>query len=73
MKDQGKQAKTCHKIVGYDANALIYLWATMQDMPTGSFTRRREETGSREKVLPGWQPSGSSGRHMKEEFLYATK
>ena len=32
------------KIVGYDANAL-YLWAIMQDMPTGSFTRRREETG----------------------------
>ena len=44
MEDQGKQAKTCQKIVGYDANAL-YLWAIMQDMPTGSFTRRREETG----------------------------
>ena len=44
MEDQGKQAKTCPKIVGYDANAL-YLWAIMQDMPTGSFTRRREETG----------------------------
>ena len=34
----------CQKIVGYDANAL-YLWAIMQNMPTGSFTRRREETG----------------------------
>ena len=45
MEDQGKQAKTFQKIVGYDANALIYLWATMQDMPTRSFTRRREETG----------------------------
>ena len=44
MEDQEKQAKTCQKIVGYDANAL-YLWAIMQDMPTGSFTRRREETG----------------------------
>ena len=33
----------CQKIVGYDANAL-YLWAIMQNMPTGSFTRRREET-----------------------------
>ena len=46
MEDQGKQAKTCQKIVGYDANAL-YLWAIMQDMPTGSFTRRQEETGSK--------------------------
>ena len=28
--------------MGYDANAL-YLWALMQDMPTGWYTRRREE------------------------------
>ena len=28
-------AKLCEKIVGYDANAL-YLWALMQNMPTGS-------------------------------------
>ena len=34
--------ETCRKIVGYDANAL-YLWAIMQDMPTGWYTRRREE------------------------------
>ena len=33
----------CQKIVEYDANAL-YLWAIMQNMPSGSFTRRREET-----------------------------
>ena len=39
MGDQGKQAKTCQKIVGYDANALKYLRAIMQDMPTRSFTR----------------------------------
>ena len=32
----------CRSIVGYDANAL-YLWAIMQDMPTGWYTRRREE------------------------------
>ena len=44
MEEQGKEQKMCQKIVGYDANAL-YLWAIMQDMPTGSFTRRREETG----------------------------
>ena len=34
--------ETCRSIVGYDANAL-YLWALMQDMPTGWYTRRREE------------------------------
>ena len=34
------------KIEGYDANAL-YLWAIMQDMPTGWYVRRREENGFR--------------------------
>ena len=34
--------ETCRSIVGYDANAL-YLWALMQDMPTGWYKRRREE------------------------------
>ena len=34
--------ETCISIVGYGANAL-YLWALMQDMPTGWYTRRREE------------------------------
>ena len=43
MKRQEKEAKTCQKIVGYNANAL-YLWAIMQNMQTGSFTRRRKET-----------------------------
>ena len=38
--------ETCRSIVGYDANAL-YLWAIMQDMPTGRYVRRREETGFR--------------------------
>ena len=36
--------KTCRSIVGYDANAL-YLWALMQDMPTGWYVRRRAENG----------------------------
>ncbi|MEE9391509.1 MAG: hypothetical protein V3W41_03290, partial [Planctomycetota bacterium] len=38
--------ETCRTVVGYDANAL-YLWAIMQDMPTGWYTRRREENGFR--------------------------
>ena len=36
--------ETCRSIVGYDANAL-YLWALMQDMPTGWYMRRRAENG----------------------------
>ena len=35
-------SELCRKIVGYDANSL-YLWTIMQDMPTGWYTRRREE------------------------------
>ena len=39
-------SELCRKVVGYDANAL-YLWALMQDMPTGWYVRRREENGFR--------------------------
>ena len=35
-------SELCRKIVGYDANAL-YLWALMQEMPTGWYVRRRAE------------------------------
>ena len=35
-------SEPCRSIVSYDANAL-YLWALMQDMPTGWYTRRRAE------------------------------
>ena len=44
----------CRSIVGYDANAL-YLLALMQDMPTGWYTRRREEKQFRPQQA---QPSG---------------
>jgi len=57
MEHQEKQPKICQTIVGYDANAL-YLWAIMQNMPTGAFTRRREETGfkreSSSKMATEW-------------------
>ena len=33
----------CRSIDGYNANTL-YLWALLYDMPTGWYTRRREET-----------------------------
>ena len=43
--------ETCRSTVGYDANAL-YLWALMQDMPTGWYTRRREEKQFRPQHAP---------------------
>jgi len=44
MREKGLEPKDCEAITGYDANGL-YLFALMQDMPTGAYTRRREETG----------------------------
>ena len=72
MEDQGKQAKTCPKIVGYDVNAYIY-GPSCKTCPPDHLPEEGKNLASREKVLPGWQPSGLSGRHVKQEFLYATK
>ncbi len=44
--------KMCKKVVGYDANAL-YLWAIMQDMPTGMHIRRLEETSFKKEKTSG--------------------
>ena len=53
----GPAAKLCPKIVGYDTNAL-YLWALMQNMPTGSYTRRLGENEFKPKrsvrIAIGW-------------------
>jgi hypothetical protein len=48
MRARGKESKPCKNVVGYDANAL-YLWAIMQDMPTGQYTRRLEEDGFKKR------------------------
>ena len=42
QNEYGEAAPPCRSIVGYDANAL-YLWSLIQDMPTGWYTRRRED------------------------------
>ncbi|XP_066285616.1 uncharacterized protein [Branchiostoma lanceolatum] len=42
MRENGREPKTCQKVIGYDANAL-YLWSLMQGMPTGCYIRRRAE------------------------------
>ncbi|XP_019633364.1 PREDICTED: uncharacterized protein LOC109476787 [Branchiostoma belcheri] len=47
MTDSGKQPKLCQKVIGFDANAL-YLWALMQDMPTGYYIRRQADKEFRE-------------------------
>ena len=44
MTGKNLKPKPCKKVVGYDANAL-YLWAIMQDMLTGQYTRRLESDG----------------------------
>ena len=41
---RNNRQKPCQKILGFDANAL-YLFSIDQDMPTGSFVRRRLENG----------------------------
>ena len=55
--------ETCRSIVGYDAIAL-YLWALMQDMPTGWFTRRREEKHNRPDR---WLSNGSLGNLQRTD------
>ena len=42
IKIRGEE--TCRSIVGYDDNAL-YMWAMMQDMPTGWYMRRHVDNG----------------------------
>ena len=71
--EQRKGAKLCEMIVGYNANAL-YLWAIMQDMPTGAFTRRKEETGfkreSTSKITTEWLEwkAHEAGIHIRHQM-----
>ena len=45
-KGSPNYVKPCRSTVGYDTNAL-YLWYLIKDMPTGWYTRRREENDFR--------------------------
>ena len=60
--------ETCRTIVGYDANAL-YLWAIMQDMPTGWYTRRREENKFRPQQA---QPYGQMAAQWLTSVSFTT-
>ena len=48
MTKKNLEPKPCKKVVGYDANAL-YLWAIMQNMSTGQYSRRLEEDGFKKR------------------------
>ena len=61
-------SELCRKIVGYDANAL-YLWAIMQDMPTGWYTRRREENKFRPQQA---QPYGQMAAQLLTSVSFTT-
>ena len=61
-------SELCRKIVGYDANAL-YLWAIMQDMPTGWYTRRREENKFRPQQA---QPYGQMAAQWLTSVSFKT-
>ncbi|XP_071829770.1 uncharacterized protein [Apostichopus japonicus] len=54
-----RNGKKCEQVLGFDANAL-YLWAIMQDMPTGVVLRRREETGFRREFTHYLQKTAAS-------------
>ena len=58
----------CRAIVGYDAKAL-YLWALMQDMPTGWYTRRREENKFRPQQA---QPYGQMAAQWLTSVSFTT-
>ena len=60
--------ETCRSIVGYDANAL-YMWAIMQDMPTGWYTRRREENKFRPQQA---QPYGQMAAQWLTSVSFTT-
>ena len=59
--------ETCRSIVGYDANAL-YLWALMQDMPTGWYTRRREERQFRPQQAQPFEQMAVQWLHKNEHW-----
>ena len=61
-------SELCRSIVGYDANAL-YLWALMQDMPTGWYTRRREENKFRPQQA---QPYGQMAAQWLTSVSFTT-
>ena len=74
--DYGTAARTCRSIVGFDANAL-YLWALSQDMPTGTYTRRRADNNFRPgnvyffgKMAMEWLEwtSAQTGHFIRHQF-----
>ncbi|KAK3098713.1 hypothetical protein FSP39_022331 [Pinctada imbricata] len=46
---RNNKEKPCKRIIGFDANAL-YLWALNQAIPTGTYVRRRQDTGFKPEI-----------------------
>ena len=73
MTRKNIEPKPCKKVVGYDANAL-YLWAIMQDMPTGQYTRRLESDGFKKqwrgKMAVEWLEWQSFQRRIQIRHQY---
>ena len=53
-----EDARPCETVVGYDANAL-YLWCIMQDMPTGTYVRRKAEDAFKPYQPDSWGQTAS--------------
>ena len=69
--------ETCRSIVGYDANAL-YLWALMQDMPSGWYTpglfkRKGSSVLNRHNHLGRWLSNGSPGKLLRMDAQSAIR
>ena len=63
-----RAGETCRSVVGYDANAL-YLWALMQDMPCGWYTRRCEDKRFQPQQA---QPYGQMAAQWLTSVSYTT-
>lgn len=73
MLEKGQEPKPCQKVVGFDANAL-YLWAIMQPMPTGNYSRRLVDDGFKNqgscKMAIEWLEwqAYQRGIHIRHEY-----
>ena len=57
MKDQGKQAKTCQRLL--DTMPMLYFYGNhARHAPPDHLQDAERKLASREKVLLGWQRSG---------------
>ena len=69
-----EEPKACKKIIGYDANAL-YLWSTMQVMPTDILFSGRVRASSGETLpdaMSGWRLNGWNRKPSRGDSIFVT-